>query len=226
MPLPLTRTKLSQSLALIAYHQSDEGGLPFPTQAPSTTNVLDTTASVVDSLASLKFIGSTYEFRVTQDRSNYRRRGINSSIEAFGVTPGQVTTKIELSKAALYSEDAMAAFSFLPGNIAFQTRPIVILELALSPDAPTTARDIIQKSRTAAGLLELTSILLSPSYINCWMSDKSVEYKLESDQMVVESITFDVAKVNSLVAPPIIGDAVSVLAQAVPLVSRAANIIK
>jgi hypothetical protein len=119
--VPQTLVRLSQQLALIGFQQVDDTANPFDTSGLS---------NIVDTITSLRFIGATNRFRVSQERTFHQRQGIGD-VESFAIAPGNVTTKIDMDRMMLNTEDAMAVFQFMPGNIAFQTRPIVLLELTV-----------------------------------------------------------------------------------------------
>ena len=212
--IPQTLVKLSQQLALIGFHQADESGSPF------------SAAALTSLVTSLKFIGATNRFKVTQEGENQRRYGINSSREAWATVPGRITTRIEMDRVALNTGDAMAAFQFLPGNIAFQTRPLIIIELifpALGEDnlpvvRAAQAREIsnIASSLTrglggvpglstvagqntqqlAAAALSLVDLATTPVYMGCWFGSRTTEYKLEGVQAVMENLSLDVSRVS------------------------------
>lgn len=223
--VPQTLVRLSQQLALIGFHQTDESGNPF-----SPLNV----ANTISTLVSLKFIGATSRFRVSQEGENQRRYGINSSREAWATTPGRITTRIDMDRVALNTSDAMAAFQFLPGNIAFQTRPLVIIELifpALGEDGLPVVRaaqvrevnsivsgltrglgglpgasTVVGQStqQLAAAALSLVDLATTPVYMGCWFASRTTEYKLEGAQAVMENLTLDVSRISpaiSVVAP-------------------------
>ncbi len=199
--VPQTLVKLSQSLSIIAFHQVDDTANPF-----DSLNL----ANIVNTLASLKVIGATFGFRVNQTRENYQRRGIGSPMEAFAITPGPVTTNIEMDRVSLYSQDAMGAFQFLPGNIAFQTRPLVILETIFEPQdrsGRSLSRQVQVESALGRGLpsgilasiLSLVDIAKTPTYTGCWLSESSIKYKLESNQVVMQNVTLNVARISPAV---------------------------
>ena len=215
--VPQTVVRLSQQLALIGFHQADEVGNPF--SAGDALNILST-------LTSLKFISATSRFRVTQEGENQRRYGINSSREAWITVPGRITTRIEMDRVALNTGDVMSAFQFLPGNIAFQTRPLIIIELifpALGEDnlpvvRAAQAREISNitngltrslgglpgastvlgqsTQQLAAAALSLVDLASTPVYMGCWIGSRATEYKLEGSQAVMENVSLDVSRIS------------------------------
>lgn len=195
--VPQTLVRLSQQLAVIGFHQGDEVGNPF--------NSGDFT-SILDTLTSFKFIGATSRFRVTQEGENSRRYGINSSREAWATVPGKITTRIEMDRVALNTSDAMGAFQFMPGNIAFQTRPLIILELifpALDEKNEPVIR-AVTSSPSGSGvpnallgsLLSAVDLATTPVYMGCWIGSRAMEYKLEGAQAVMENLTLDVSRIS------------------------------
>ena len=207
MPLPLTITKLSQSLTLIGVHQVSETPIPLPENNFSSTGLLNQLKDAVDygqDLAefgtSFKRIGAVFGFRVEQSRTNRDRRGLDSAVEPFAIIPGLITTTLTLNRAVLYMQDAMAAFKFSPGNIAFQTRPLIIMEMTTVPQGFNMAQIL--------GLqfdIKLSNPII---YTGCWISSSSMNYDLRgTDQMVVQDVGLNVARViNSLSLIPGIGD--------------------
>jgi hypothetical protein len=141
--VPQTIVKLSQQLALIGFQQVDDTANPF-----DASNV----ANIIDTVLSLRFIGATNRFKVSQDRTVHPRQGVGD-VEPFATVPGNVTTKIEMDRVMLNTEDAMGAFQFMSGNIAFQTRPLIILELtvpALGPGNVPVVNAGVAESRGGA----------------------------------------------------------------------------
>jgi len=219
MPIPLTRTRLATSLSLIATHQTNDNGTPF-----DFSDALRGAFNLAEFSASLKFIGATNVFRVNQTASNYKRRGINSPREPFAVVPGPIETTIEIERATLYYEDAMAGFKFTPGNIAYQTRPLIIIENVTAPTTEQRNGDPTQadfasflkmaaKSITAGVTGQNSSPLI---YLNCVIRDSRIAYDLKgSDQAVMQSVVLDVGRIEqptSLV--PVVGEPLTqVLAQ-------------
>lgn len=208
MPVPHTVTKLSQSLTLIGIHQTTDQVIPTPDpnqfKPEVTSPILDFGQDLAEFTTSFKQIGAVYGFRIEQRRDNKPRRGLNSAIEPFGMLPGPVTTSVSMSRAVLYLEDAMAAFKFVPGNIAFQTRPLILLELTTLPDIPQFSQRISAKLKLDFDL-SLTNPLI---YTNCWISDSTMSYDLKgADQMVVQDVTMNVARiVNPISLIPGLGD--------------------
>lgn len=199
--VPQTLVKLSQQLMLLGYHQMDDTPNPFDNLSP---------LSIFQTITSIRVISATNRFRVVQDRSNRRRQGIGSSVEAFGVVPGQVTTTIEMDRVVLNTEDAMGAFQFLPGNIAFQIRPLVILEVTI-PAIGENGLPVIRTATNAEGfgrdlqnvvgsILAVADVAKSPTYTNCWVASSSLEYKLEGAQAVAQNVTLTVGNVSPAVA--------------------------
>jgi hypothetical protein len=196
--IPATLARLSQQLALVAFHQTADTPSPFNPNDPLAT------------ASSLRFISATHRFRISQERTNYRRRGINSSMEPFGVTPGPVTTTITMERVVLQTEDAMGAFQFLPGNVAFQIRPLVIIEAtfpAIGKDGQPTVRTNVATGNFGADLrnalgsiLALVDIAKSPTYTNCWVSNSEIEYKLEGAQVVIQNVTLNAGRVSPAVS--------------------------
>ena len=218
MPLPITETRLASSLSIIAVHQTSSSGMPFDPLKP-----LSTASDLIEFAASLKTIGATFGFRVSQTSTNYQRRGINSAREPFAGVPGPLNTTLAMDRAALYKEDAISAFDFLPGNAAFQTRPLMIIENVELPSDVDYQRQInlsealssVRKAREAAtGLAQrlLTGGETVPIvYMNCWISDSRINYDLKSsDLMVVHNITLNVGRIvqpSSLI--PVIGETIT-----------------
>ena len=219
MPVPHTLTRLSQSLSLIAMHQTGDSGLPIDMNGGDLLNAIKspvaTALNLADWATSTKPIGATWNFKVSQSRENYERRGINSSAEAFAIVPGPTKTTITMERAVLYLQDAMAGFSFVPGNIAFQTRPLMIIESIAQPGEGTedpmfespSFRDTL--ARMQKGMAKSISLQeASPIvYLGCWINQSEISYNIkEGDQMVIQNITLDVAKVvQPLSLVPIVG---------------------
>lgn len=237
--VPQTSVKLSQQLMLLGFQQMDDTASPF--DAKSVTDILTTAASI-------RAIGATNRFRSNQERINYRRRGVNSSMEAFALVPGPITTSVDLESVALNMQDAMGAFMFLPGNIAFQTRPIVLMEvtipalderglpvvqMAQAEGFASLTRNITKQlfsSKAAASVgrtmgdvlgsvLALVDIAKTPTYTNCWASNSGIEYKLEGAQAVIDSITFAVGRVSPAVAVVLPDEELSLITN-LPIISR------
>ena len=216
MPLPFTLTRLSQSLSLIAMHQTGDTGLPLDLNANDLQNAindpLSTALNFADWATSIRPIGATWGFRVHQTREHHERRGINSSIEPFAIVPGQQTTTISMERATLYLQDAMGAFSFVPGNLAFQIRPLMIIENIGLPEGPDgDMPDEFKKRMLDLGkglkfALGETSPII---YLGCWISESEIGYNVkEDDQMVIQNITLNVAKVmQPLSLIPVVGAA-------------------
>ena len=199
MPIPLTKTRLATSLTLIAVHQTTDDGLPF-----DFSNAVRGIANLAEFASSLTFIGATNVFRINQSGTNYRRRGINSPREPFALIPGVSVTTIEMERATLYFEDAMAGFKFLPGNIAHQTRPLIIIE---NVTAPTDGRgefseadaQVFARSGAKKIFEGVTGLAGSPLfYLNCWINQSRINYDLKgSDQAVLQNITLDVGRITT-----------------------------
>jgi hypothetical protein len=252
MPIPFTTTRLSQSLSLIAMHQTSESGAPFEFNQDFvknlTENLLSGALNLAEFAASIKPIGATWSFRVDQSKTNYQRRGINSPIEPFAVVPGSQTTSLTMERAVLYLQDAMAAFSFVPGNIAHQTRPLIIVENVSLPSHPADEfnsdgslrhrkgdlprglqENIVNISKGLKFSLDQTSPII---YLGCWIRESSIDYGLRSgDQMVVQNITLDVTRVvQPLSLVPILGEELqATLAENISIVgalNQGTNIVK
>jgi hypothetical protein len=224
--IPHTLTKLSQSLTLIAMHQTGESGYPDVLDP----NILNAVSSVEydknlalnmgEFVASVKIIGETFGFRPNQTKVNYERRGMNSSIEAFAIVPGPQHTTIELNRSVLYLKDAMAAFQFVPGNVAFQTRPLIIIENITLPDAKEIDGLALGWNKGFTFDLQQTTPII---YMGCWISDSRISYDLKgSDQMVIQDITMNVARVMQPVSLiPIVGEQTeSILAENTPIINE------
>jgi hypothetical protein len=218
MPLPQTVTKLSQSLTLIGVHQVSEAPIPIP-EAGATSDLLTLGQNLADFAASFKRIGAVWGFKADQSRTNKERRGLDNAVEPFAMIPGPITTTLTMNRAVLYLQDAMAAFNFLPGNIAFQTRPLILLEITKIPQGVNVAQILG---------LQFDLTLSNPMiYVNCWISGMSTSYDLKGgDQMVVQDLTLNVARiVNPLSLIPGVGDqGVRELAQNMSIVNLARNI--
>jgi hypothetical protein len=225
--IPQTLVKLSQQLALVGYHQVDDTANPFDPKDG---------LSIFNTIASFKPIGSTNRFRVNQARENYQRRGINSSIEPFITAPGKVTTTIEMDRVVLNIEDAMQAFMFMPGNIAFQTRPLVIVETtipALGDNNLPVVRVPDDMPNDAFGLLNTTigiaqtlaDLAKSPVYTGCFLANSSIEYRMQGAQAVIQNVTLNVSRSSpaaAVVAPQI----EQTLLTNFPIVTRGLDIAK
>ncbi len=207
--VPFTRTRLSQSLSLVGFHQTGDFGVPTPDpkeifetarEAIKTGNkqaigsVISFGRDLAELATSFKPIGAVFGLRINQRREIFHRRGINSSIEPFGSTPGPVTTTLVLNRAALYLEDALAAFSFLPGNIAFQTRPLMIIEVTNLPGDIAFELSLSTLAKSVFNLRQSNPII----YQGCWINDISTNFDLKgSDQMVAQNISMTVARVTN-----------------------------
>ena len=229
--LPITKGRLAQSLGLIAYQQAQEDALPVPgieqlsnayntaksaiSAVGSAQGALNTlgaiggaalgvatqVADITQALTSYKPLGAVFGFDVTQSRANKTRRGINSSMEGFATIPGPITTTIKLERAVLYESDAMQAFNFTPGNIAFQTRPICIIEIVSKPGQEDNAMEALSGGTNIMGILSsIVDIASMPVYIGCWFSESMISYKLESKQLVVQDATLSVARISPTAA--------------------------
>ena len=227
MALPHTLTRLSQSLSLIAMHQTGDSGLPIDLNAADLVNAaknpLSTALNLADWAASVKPIGATWSFKVSQTRDNYERRGMNSSVEAFALVPGVQKTTISMDRAVLYLQDAMAAFNFVPGNMACQTRPLMIIESIAQPGEDEDGVGLFDPAKGALTNLGLQKLFKSTVsgmkksfnlqeatpivYLGCWINQSEISYNIkEGDQMVIQNITLDVAKVvQPLSLVPIVG---------------------
>lgn len=228
MTIPFTTTRLSQSLSLIAMHQTSESGSPVELNQDAiknlTENLVSGTLGLAEFATSIKTIGATWSFRVTQTRQNYQRRGLNSSIEPFMIVPGSQNASIEMDRAVLYLQDAMGAFMFVPGNIAFQTRPLIIIENITLPshpkdeyssngalkhragDAPEGFNErVVELSKNLSFSLDQTSPII---YLGCWIRDSRISYGMkENDQMVMQNVVLDVTRVaQPLSMVPLIGE--------------------
>lgn len=157
-----------------------------------------------DFIASNRIVGAVYGFTLRQTRTNIRRHGINSPIEAFAIVPGPVSSTLEINQAALYIQDAMQAFAFDSGNVAFQTRPLTINEIVTPPDILVSslspgpsggniAQNLLNQLRGSGDKLSDSPII--HTYVGCWISNHSIEYKLQDDQMVIQDLTMDVARI-------------------------------
>jgi len=214
MPVPFTLTRLSQSLSLIAMHQTGDTGLPIDANLNDLQNAYNnpgaTALNFADWATSIKPIGATWSFRVHQTREHHERRGINSSIEPFATVPGQQTTTITMERATLYLQDAMGAFSFVPGNLAFQIRPLMIIENIGLPegsngDQPDEfKRQMLDLGRGMKFSLKETSPTI---YLGCWISESEIGYNIkEDDQMVIQNVTLNVSRVvQPLSLIPVVG---------------------
>lgn len=223
MPLPLTNTRLASSLSIAATHQTSDSGIPI-----NPSDLLNAATSLAEFVSSFKVIGGTHIYRVNQAGSNYLRRGINSPREPFAAVPGQIATTIEMERAVLYFEDAMAGFNFLPGNIAFQTRPLMIFENLTTPTSDQTnpsASDVEAFARQ--GLESVTdlanAVQASPLiYLNCWIRESRINYDIKgTDQAVLQSLVVDVGRIvqPSALIPGVGEPASQILAQSVPILS-------
>jgi len=213
MAVPFTTTRLSQSLALIGVHQTGDSGLPLDINSNTLSKLADDKLAGALDLAefatSWKAIGSTSSFRISQTKQNYERRGINSPIESFAVVPGPVSTTISMDRATLYYEDAMSAFSFVPGNIAFQTRPLIIIEMVTIPTKngqPIPGMEM-KTLRAGKGLDYFLNEASPIIYIGCWISNSTINYSLsEGNQMVMQNVDMNVARVaQPLSLVPVVG---------------------
>lgn len=227
-PLPLTRTRLSASLQLLVAHQTDESGSPI-----NFSSFPRTLLGAAEFASSLKYVGSTSVFRVSQTSTNYKGRGINSPREPFRVSPMTIETSIEMERALLYNEDGMSGFKFMPGNIAFQTRPLIFIELVTSPADgrdPLSASDAASFQRMA--LERVTSAFTSEeakpiTYLYCWVRESKISYDMKSsNQAVMQTMSFDVGRVVlPLSLVPVIGEpATRILAGATSLISSVTKI--
>ena len=256
MPLPQTLTRLSQSLALVGYHQTTEDGSyglgnalsrassgmgamassvagalgkvgsgtldtlsgnfneGIPKVLGGVSDVVSSAGSGIgsaleDPVFSFRPIGAAFGFQVNQNRSNTRGYGINSPVEVFRIMPGPVTTEIAIDQMMLYVQDFLFSTGFVTGsgNIAFQTRPLVIQELQ---HIPVDVQGALQKAlnskpndatKILARWLEQVApagIPVANTYINCWIKDSRISYKLEDDQAVTQSVTLDAGQVSGL----------------------------
>jgi hypothetical protein len=219
--IPQTLVKLSQQLALIGYQQVDEFANPF-----AADNWMD----IAQSVATLKFIGATSSFKINQDSDNYSRRGIDSSIEAYATLPGKIITRIEMQRVVLNTEDAMGAFTFLSGNIAFQTRPVVIVELTFASGANLRSNGTsggLNSTGFAADigtLLSAIDLAKTPIYSGCRINSSNLEYKLEANQAVIQNVAFNVARVSPAIGA-ILPSIEQTLIQSLPLVTRGLELV-
>jgi len=226
--LPITKGRLAQSLGLIAYQQAQEDALPIPsieqvsniynnavstvTAAQGVVNtavaignaalgVAKQATDVAQALMSYKPLGAVFEFSVSQTRSNKVRRGIDSPIEGFATMPGPVTTTLTMGRACLYEGDAMQAFNFAPGNIAFQTRPVCIIEIVSKPGQEDQLMDVLTGGTNVMNALSsIVDLASMPVYVGCWFSDSMISYKLESKQLVIQDATLNVTKISPTAA--------------------------
>ena len=205
MPIPHTLTKLSQSLLLFGAHQTDASILPFES---GTRGITDLIKNMAEFFASWRKIGATYDFAIDQSRTNYIRRGLNAPVEGFAGVPGPITTNITMTRSVLYLQDAMSAFGFLPGNIAFQTRPLILLEFNDLPLDPA-GNNIFGASiaRAGQGLNFDLNQSIPIIYTGCWISSSNIKYDIKgNDQAVIQSLTLNVSRViNPLSLIPPIG---------------------
>ena len=215
--LPRTSTRLSACLSLIAVHQTGDSALPFdlggvrqlinslsnPASVIST-NTLKSAANLAlnvgEYAASWTTIGAVMGMEISQESTPIGRGGMNSSIEYFGMLPGKITTTLSIEKTLLYYEDALSAFQFMPGNIALQTTPLIIIENIAVPDSPEIQKrfgSFARKIGTAASLGVSDFGMLQPNiYVGCRISGSRTKYDINSaDQMVVQNITMSVARV-------------------------------
>jgi hypothetical protein len=143
-------------------------------------------------------VGAVSQFTIIQNRVNIRRYGINSPIEAFSVVPGPITTTLELKFGVLYVQDAMQAFAFESGNIAFQIRPLIIHEIVRAPSfnisslLPKIGERFLSR---LAGKTSLSDVPLIHSYMGCWFANSQMRYALDGDQMVIQDARLDVSRV-------------------------------
>src|SRR5204862_437439 len=140
--------------------------------------------------------------------------------------PGPISTTIDLGRTALYLQDAMAGFSFVPGNIAFQTRPLVIVETVNVPDAEEFTKSIVKLNEGLKFSLTQTTPLL---YLGCWIKSRRMRYDLAgNDQIVSEDISLDVSRIiQPLSLIPIVGESLQkTLAENVPLVGAVSSVVK
>jgi len=264
--VPETMTRLSQSLALVGYHQTNEEGsyadvgnalasawnglaaggtalkdalMPFTkgaqqgigggivgaavTAGKLAAGAASGVGSVLENpLLSFRPIGAAYGFEVKQSRTNARGYGINSSVETFRIMPGPVTTDITIKQMMLYIQDFMFSTGFITGagNIAFQTRPLVIQELQHVPIGVAEAlrRALLGKPSDITKVLTRWLEQVSPAglpvantYINCWIKDSQISYSLEDDQAVSQDVNLDAGQVSglSVVAGVVSGAAVT-----------------
>lgn len=232
MPVPQTLTRLSQSLSLVGVHQTDPTVIPDPRnvieniQAGVISGAVTYATAVAEFAKSFKPLGAVYGLTVNQDRTNYERRGINSSTEAFIAVPGQVKTTLELRRAHLYLQDAMAAFSFAPGNIAFQTKPIIVVEITNIPDNVLDSSLLKLNVGLPFDLAQGNPII----YTGCWISSSSTKYDLEgSDQAVMQDLSLTVGRViNFIGLVPVVGATTpsQVLSQAVQYIPGVPQSVK
>lgn len=212
MPTPFTKTRLASSLSLVGVHQVTDTGVPIPSwqdflNAPTlgagiagqiTSAAATTAARLADFTASIQVIGAASMFRVSQSGTNQARRGIDSAREPFAVVPGPISTSIELERAVLYLEDAMAAFKFMPNNIAHQTRPIIIIEnVSLPGETDPQDATAFLKSSLKNIIGGVTGKDASPVfYLYCWVRESRITYDLKGgDQAVMQSVVLDVGRV-------------------------------
>lgn len=219
MPVPHTLTRLSQSLGLISSHQLSDSVLP-----ELTGDAMQAATDIANYVLSSNMIGGAYQFTIRQSKNNNRRYGINSPIEAFSIVPGTITTDITIKTVVLYVRDAMQAFNFSSGNIAMQNRPLIIQELVRGPDINITdltsgyVKKIIDCIKLVRGA-KLSDLPIINIYLNCWISESNIEYKLEGDQIVIQDLTLNVARiVNPNILEAVAATGIQRLARHIPLV--------
>jgi len=209
MPIPQTLTKLSQSLSLIGVHQTDPTVIPDPRNIIENiqNNIIAGTVTyaqaVSDFVRSFKALGAINGLTIDQNRTNYARRGINSSTEPFVHVPGPLTTTLNINRVNLYLHDAMTAFSFTSGNIAFQTKPLIVVESTNIPENVIDGSLVKLNIGLPFTLSEANPII----YTGCWISTSSIKYDLRgSDQAVMQDVSLNVGRtINFAGLVPVVG---------------------
>ena|SRR3990172_133159 len=192
--IPHTLQRLGQSLGLLSAHQVNDGIIP------DLQTVLNDPASLLEFAKSSRTLGAAYGFKVSQTRRNIRRYGIDAGVEPFAIVPGQAEYILELQMAVLYIQDALQAFDFAGGSIVNQTRPLIINEIVTAPDIDVInlLPKFAQKGdvgRLLSGAVKLSDIPIIHTYVGCWFNDSQMEYTLDGDQAVMQSVRLDVARI-------------------------------
>ena len=199
--LPLTITRTAACLSIIAVHQTGDSALPVSLggvlsafQNPSLQGAADLALNAAEYASSWTTLGATMGMEIAQQSNPIPRGGLNSSIEAFAMLPGKVTTTLTIQRALLYYEDAMSAFKFMPGNIALQTTPLIIIENLTVPDSP----EIQKRFGSFAKKIGNSEFgLLQPNvYVGCRINSSRIKYDIEgNNSIVMQDITLSVARI-------------------------------
>lgn len=142
-------------------------------------------ASTVPFFSYLKPVGVAQgitKFVREQSRETSKIYGFNGDeFQPLWVIPGQMSTKLRLSRIVFHRHDLLQELGFLRGNLLSQENPFVIVEDQYVLRDPTLE---IGGRKLLSGEPEVT-LGRSIFYHDCWLTNNPITYDIDTNDMII-----------------------------------------